>query len=1827
MKIKKPLAFLTALVMVLGIMPSIALAGENVTVDAARAMFFNNASECKSTDGDNILVASNGSDGWQCAKEFTDEDATVTSQATNLAGTGFATPRNAFVAFTLPDIDYDNLVSATLSLTVKNVKQVTSGERIAVYGNSLKGSWEVGTDARDALGFDGPSELGLEMLGFTTAIQAGNQTGETASNETITLSSKKLISYLKQLKADGYTEVTFRLANSLGGIRIYDADQTNKPTLTLETGEVAEVTLKTIFPNGDTQTKTIGGLLSGDAYTPSDNDAPVVAYANGDIYLRDKLEPLILVAGSNEYTVTYTKSSILSVAAPTGTFSVLAGDEPMLPASIDATMADGATVVPVEAEWSTKDDITAAGTVTYTARVTGYTGEAAEVSVEVLPCDNSVDTFYSAGASDGAGFSWYNYLGYKYAVGEAVFDTTFVINEGTNKLISFGNSSTSSFGGAGALLRYMNVSNFEYYNGSWKESAVKCETGKTYRLRTVVSFANHTYRMYITDEDGVTSEVTSGDAAFRNSGLDSIDRMFFHGSGDAGEKDGVILSQRSYWKDGYVDFTAQAKCGDKLLGYKDETKWAEGTPYTADNAPKAIYEGGKIYVLGDVNSVPTTDFNVTADQNSFDIEYNEVTASIRPVNDVNVVEGDTPVLPSTATVEFSDGQTLDYDITWDMSGFDSAKGGTVEGTTELGLTVSCVVNVKSLNVIPYEEGKTTVVTNNGGWNWYVEPSGTHIQPGDSFANLYEGKTVDINGDPITYESNRGYTFQHDKTYMGWVEDGGDIVVSELDHDTGEYKRVVIHEKLESDDHNNPAVVVLPDGRIMAVYSMHTNESYMYMRVTKNPEDISEWNPEQYYHCQSVTPDDTDVYNATYPTVFMVHDDPTSGTDAIYMGWRGVHWKPTLAKFPMPDENGVFPEDETGSIDPIMHQTQFANTTYGYSTYDGADAPNAKSDGGKTDSGRRPYTKYDYDYERNMIYITFTANHPDNDKRNHIFYVQLNIEDQNLYTAGGTFLQPLPFENQQTYKTQGAVLNGSNTNGQWGVLTADLYEAYPDLVVFNASEQTGASFNPRNGDAERRGWTWDIAHNEKGEPCIVYVDVTATPPGENGSLPSWYYSSNGDEGASRAHHYYWYARWDSESGQWVKTFLAYGGKWWHQNYGQERCYSGGLTFDHNYPGNAIFLSIPTYGKYGNMHEIYRWVSDDDGATWTTREAITQDSKTPNARPNAIYNYKMDPETGENLGPRLLWKTGEYRYWMNYEYKTGVMTDYADADFLTQDDPEMFADADLYNGSEKVDVLPVGDNTLTAKFVVSNISIGDGEAMFALAHYSEDGKLKNVITRKETIPARSVPQIGVVGAPKQTDDGSASPWASNDNLSTMGDPEVIIEIPYEASIEEGDRIALFAWDNGLEKAMESIISIPYVATTEANSYLMRETFTYDGTSKLILDQDENTFNGWTGKGYNSSGSVDFIDNDVALGSSYAAITKSVFANTGLHLFRTGGEGIMASHALPDTNGKDYTIEFTVRYINEQSWNDTDNAGFTLSHGVPTAKGDSTNSASAFQFRHGVKWADENGRGTYGYVRDTTAFDGGSESQIFHGGISRTIDTTDMIEGTYDKGVEYYDPKTETYIHDYNDSLMVGSLYRFKITVHPALEQLEMTINDGYRTVEHVATFNSGYDWDANPIDTITFSIGSEKWGEMYIDDLSVKLAGEGQTSKTVDIARADGGALTLGSGQFTVIQLRGGECVFLDRSDGKSIDVSGQSTSVGSSVGTYEYNGGDNQKFYIEETEGGYLIKGKQSGIYLGVSDSGAVTLQEKTNATVFTLTEVEEDQAMLEEFLAQYDLQF
>ena len=84
----------------------------------------------------------------------------------------------------------------------------------------------------------------------------------------------------------------------------------------------------------------------------------------------------------------------------------------------------------------------------------------------------------------------------------------------------------------------------------------------------------------------------------------------------------------------------------------------------------------------------------------------------------------------------------------------------------------CVVLPAAAQAVPPQHSLGT-----GAWCWFADPRGVH----------YEGA--------------------HRRTYIGWVADDGDIKVSAFDHDSGIPTTVVLHSKLQVDDHTNPALLV------------------------------------------------------------------------------------------------------------------------------------------------------------------------------------------------------------------------------------------------------------------------------------------------------------------------------------------------------------------------------------------------------------------------------------------------------------------------------------------------------------------------------------------------------------------------------------------------------------------------------------------------------------------------------------------------------------------------------------------------------------------------------------------------------------------------------------------------------------------------------------------------------------------------------------------------------------------------------------------------------------------------------------------------------------
>ncbi len=214
------------------------------------------------------------------------------------------------------------------------------------------------------------------------------------------------------------------------------------------------------------------------------------------------------------------------------------------------------------------------------------------------------------------------------------------------------------------------------------------------------------------------------------------------------------------------------------------------------------------------------------------------------------------------------------------------------------------------------------------------------------------------------------------TYAGWVSEQGDIVIGSYNHTSKKIDTFVLHEKLEKDDHNVPSILVRDDGRILAFYSRHSDDD-MYMRISTNPEDISQWEPVSRMYINDVDAFPKGTKNSyTYSNPYQLSQED----GRIYLFYRGMDFKPNVS---ISDDGGL-----TWSMAKlfILPERIYKN--------------------------RRPYVKYYSDY-KSKVHFLFTDGHPRNEPTNSVYYACYH--DGAFYKANGEKMidfENIPFSPQQ-----------------------------------------------------------------------------------------------------------------------------------------------------------------------------------------------------------------------------------------------------------------------------------------------------------------------------------------------------------------------------------------------------------------------------------------------------------------------------------------------------------------------------------------------------------------------------------------------------------------------------------------------------------------------------------------------------------------------------------------------------------------------------------------------------------------------------------------------
>ena len=279
----------------------------------------------------------------------------------------------------------------------------------------------------------------------------------------------------------------------------------------------------------------------------------------------------------------------------------------------------------------------------------------------------------------------------------------------------------------------------------------------------------------------------------------------------------------------------------------------------------------------------------------------------------------------------------------------------------------------------------------GAWCWFQDPRAVH----------YKG----------TYN----------KTYAGWVNKNGDVLIGSYNHSTGDINQFTLHSALQYDDHAAPSILVRPDGHLMVFYSAHNGQS-MYYRLSTNPENISSWGAEQ-----TVGTNTSGGNGYSYPNPVQL----SSESNKIYLFWRGGNWEPSFST----------------STDGISWST--AHTLF--------NVPD-----------QRPYMKV-VSNGTDKIHFVFTDGHPASVANNNIYYAY--YYNGAFYKADGTLIKTmadvvtgsplLPAEIDKVYDAT----SGGSRAWIWDIALDS--SGYPILVYANFPSTT----DHRYRYARWTGSTW------------------------------------------------------------------------------------------------------------------------------------------------------------------------------------------------------------------------------------------------------------------------------------------------------------------------------------------------------------------------------------------------------------------------------------------------------------------------------------------------------------------------------------------------------------------------------------------------------------------------------------------------------------------------------------------------------------------------------------------------------------------------------------
>jgi hypothetical protein len=300
----------------------------------------------------------------------------------------------------------------------------------------------------------------------------------------------------------------------------------------------------------------------------------------------------------------------------------------------------------------------------------------------------------------------------------------------------------------------------------------------------------------------------------------------------------------------------------------------------------------------------------------------------------------------------------------------------------------------------YVAGTLIELNDNGAWSWFM----------DERAIVHDGKL--LVGSVRAVQDFRG-----GESDPNW----GNVELAVHDIEAGTTGRVVLQEHYEQDDHNGPALLALPDGRVLAVYTKHATDRKVYFRHS-SAGNLLDWSPAQVFESPGKDSAPFTGDNVTYSNLFQL----PSGK--IINFYRGPRYDPN---YMVSDDNGE-------------------SWTYGGRLLRGRD-------------GYGPYLKYASD-GNGTVHFVATEDHP-RQFDNSLYHGYLR--EGTIYGSDGSPLGSLTAGDEAPMRvwdlTQ--VFAGDPDNVAW-MTDLELDAAGHPCVVFSV-QKDGRDIPPRSGGFDHR----------------------------------------------------------------------------------------------------------------------------------------------------------------------------------------------------------------------------------------------------------------------------------------------------------------------------------------------------------------------------------------------------------------------------------------------------------------------------------------------------------------------------------------------------------------------------------------------------------------------------------------------------------------------------------------------------------------------------------------------------------------------------------------